>query len=124
MAENDLIILNSGKQTFVHSAYHSISAIDLAVASPSIAAECSWAAHSDLCGNDHFPLFLTLSSNFNRMLNTSFNFQNPTGTVWRPMQTVFGRLCGRYRTVYLKLHDAARSSIPLHKGTKCKTCVP
>ncbi|GFO14999.1 RNA-directed DNA polymerase from mobile element jockey [Plakobranchus ocellatus] len=63
-AENDLIILNSGEQTFVHSAYHSTSAIDLAVASPSIAAECSWAAHSDLCGSDHFPIFLTLSSNF------------------------------------------------------------
>ncbi|GFO34109.1 RNA-directed DNA polymerase from mobile element jockey [Plakobranchus ocellatus] len=47
-AENDFIILNSGEQTFVHSAYHSTSAIDLAVASPSIAAECSWAAHSDL----------------------------------------------------------------------------
>ncbi|GFN84502.1 RNA-directed DNA polymerase from mobile element jockey [Plakobranchus ocellatus] len=41
MAENDLIILNSGEQTFVHSAYHLTSAIDLAVASPSIAAECS-----------------------------------------------------------------------------------
>ncbi|GFO19368.1 RNA-directed DNA polymerase from mobile element jockey [Plakobranchus ocellatus] len=40
-AENDLIILNSGEQTFVHSAYHSTSAIDLAVASPSIAAKCS-----------------------------------------------------------------------------------
>ncbi|GFN93820.1 RNA-directed DNA polymerase from mobile element jockey [Plakobranchus ocellatus] len=46
IAENDFIILNSGEQTFVHSAYHSTSAIDLAVASPSIAAECSWAAHS------------------------------------------------------------------------------
>ncbi|GFN91656.1 RNA-directed DNA polymerase from mobile element jockey [Plakobranchus ocellatus] len=38
IAENDFIILNSGEQTFVHSAYHSTSAIDLAVASPSIAA--------------------------------------------------------------------------------------
>ncbi|GFO17782.1 RNA-directed DNA polymerase from mobile element jockey [Plakobranchus ocellatus] len=73
-AENDLIILNSGEQTFVHSAYHSTSAIDLAVASPSIAAECSWAAHSDLCGSDHFPIFLKLSSNFSSNVNTSFNF--------------------------------------------------
>ncbi|GFN96537.1 RNA-directed DNA polymerase from mobile element jockey [Plakobranchus ocellatus] len=73
-AENDLIILNSGEQTYVHSAYHSTSAIDLAVASPSIAAECSWAAHSDLCGSDHFPIFLTWSSNFSSNVNTSFNF--------------------------------------------------
>ncbi|GFO24194.1 RNA-directed DNA polymerase from mobile element jockey [Plakobranchus ocellatus] len=65
MAENDLIIRNCGEQTFVHSAYHSTSAIDLAVASFSIAAECSWAAQSDLSGSDHFPIFLTLSSNFN-----------------------------------------------------------
>ncbi|GFO03302.1 LINE-1 retrotransposable element orf2 protein [Plakobranchus ocellatus] len=64
MAEDDLIILNSGEQTFVHSAYHSTSAIDLAVASPSTAAECSWAAHRDLCGSDHFPIFLTLTTNF------------------------------------------------------------
>ncbi|GFN93096.1 RNA-directed DNA polymerase from mobile element jockey [Plakobranchus ocellatus] len=41
MAENNLIILNSGEQTFVLSAYHSTSAIDLAVASPSITAKCS-----------------------------------------------------------------------------------
>ncbi|GFO19762.1 RNA-directed DNA polymerase from mobile element jockey [Plakobranchus ocellatus] len=73
-AENDLIILNSGEQTFVHLAYHSTSAIDLAVASFSIAAECSWAAHSDKCGSDHFPIFLTLSSNFSSNVNTSFNF--------------------------------------------------
>ncbi|GFO27418.1 RNA-directed DNA polymerase from mobile element jockey [Plakobranchus ocellatus] len=46
-AENDFIILNSEEQAFVHSAYHSTSATDLAVASLSIAAECSWAAHSD-----------------------------------------------------------------------------
>ncbi|GFO37244.1 RNA-directed DNA polymerase from mobile element jockey [Plakobranchus ocellatus] len=38
IAENDFIILYSGEQTFIHSAYHSTSAIDLAVASPSIAA--------------------------------------------------------------------------------------
>ncbi|GFN94962.1 RNA-directed DNA polymerase from mobile element jockey [Plakobranchus ocellatus] len=75
MAENDFIILNSGEQTFVHSAYHSTLAIDLAVGTPSIAAECSWAAHSDLCGSDHFPIFLTLSSNFNSNVNTSFNFK-------------------------------------------------
>ncbi|GFO44198.1 RNA-directed DNA polymerase from mobile element jockey [Plakobranchus ocellatus] len=84
MAENDLIILNSGEQSFVHSAYHSTSAIDLAVASPSIAAECSWAAHSDLCGSDHFPIFLTLTLNFNDNVHTpTFNLKKkkPTGAV-------------------------------------------
>ncbi|GFO12518.1 RNA-directed DNA polymerase from mobile element jockey [Plakobranchus ocellatus] len=88
-AENDLIILNSGEQTFVHSAYHSTSAIDLAVASPSIAAECSWAAHSDLCGSDHFPIFLNFTSNFSSNVNTTrstFNFKKAD---WNR----FGDLC-------------------------------
>ncbi|GFN82578.1 RNA-directed DNA polymerase from mobile element jockey [Plakobranchus ocellatus] len=124
-AENDLIILNSGEQTFVHSAYHSTSAIDLAVASPSIAAECSWAAHSDLCGSDHFPIFLTLSSNFSSNVNTSFNFKKAD---WNR----FGDLCklslddsvADIEQFTSKLLDAARSSIPFHKGTKCKTRVP
>ncbi|GFO37532.1 RNA-directed DNA polymerase from mobile element jockey [Plakobranchus ocellatus] len=81
MAENDLIILNSGEQTFVHSAYHSTSAIDLAVASPSIVAECSWAVLSDLCDSDHILIFLTLSSHFNCNVNTSFNLKKAIGTV-------------------------------------------
>ncbi|GFO04556.1 RNA-directed DNA polymerase from mobile element jockey [Plakobranchus ocellatus] len=124
-AEKDLIFLNSGEQTFVHLAYHSTSAIDLAVASPSIAAECSWAAHSDLCGSDHFPIFLTLSSNFSSNVNTSFNFKKAD---WNR----FGDLCklslddsvADIEQFTSKLLDAARSSIPFHKGTKNKTRVP
>ncbi|GFN95519.1 RNA-directed DNA polymerase from mobile element jockey [Plakobranchus ocellatus] len=124
-AENGFIILNSGKQTFVHSTYPSTSAIDLAV-SPSIAAECSWAAHSDLCGSDHFPIFLILTSNFSPSVNTTtFNFQKAD---W----SRFGDLCrlslddsvADIEQFTSKLLDAARSSIPFHKGTKCKTRVP
>ncbi|GFO10087.1 RNA-directed DNA polymerase from mobile element jockey [Plakobranchus ocellatus] len=124
--ENDFIILNSGEQTFVHSAYHSTSAIDLAVASPSIAAECSWAAHSDLCGSDHFPIFLTFTSNFSSNVNTtSFNFKKAD---WNR----FGELCklslddsvADIEQFTSKLLDAARSSIHFHKGTKNKTRVP
>ena len=37
LQDNDLILLNSKSPTFVHSAYNSTSAIDLAVASPTIA---------------------------------------------------------------------------------------
>ncbi|GFO27408.1 RNA-directed DNA polymerase from mobile element jockey [Plakobranchus ocellatus] len=125
-AENDLIILNSEEQTFVHSAYHSTSAIDLAVASPSIATECSWAARSDLCGSDHFPIFLNFTSNFSSNVNTtSFNFKKAD---WNR----FGDLCklslddsvADIEQFTSKLLDAARLSIPFHKGTKNKTCVP
>ncbi|GFO29435.1 RNA-directed DNA polymerase from mobile element jockey [Plakobranchus ocellatus] len=123
MVENDLIIQNYGEQTFVYLAYHLTSAIDLAVASPSIAAECSWAAHNDLFSSDHFPIFLTLMSNFNDNLNTiSFNFQKAD---WDH----FGDLCrlslrdsvANIKQFTSKLFNAARSSVPFHKGTKYKT---
>ncbi|GFO13715.1 ubiquitin-protein ligase e3b-like [Plakobranchus ocellatus] len=125
-AENDLIILNSGEQTFVHSAYHSTSAIDLAVASPSIAVECSWAAHNDLCGSDHFPIFLTLTSNFSPNVNTtSFNFQKADWSRFGDLSRLsLDDSLADIEQFTSKLLDAARSSIPFHKGTKCKTRVP
>ncbi|GFO14855.1 RNA-directed DNA polymerase from mobile element jockey [Plakobranchus ocellatus] len=124
-AENDLIIQNSGEQTFVHSAYHSTSVIDLAVASPSIAAECSWAAHSDLCGRDHFPIFLTLSSHFNVNTNTTFNFKQADWNHFEDLcKLSLDESVADIEQFTSKLLDAARTSIPFHKGTKNKTCVP
>ncbi|GFN87445.1 RNA-directed DNA polymerase from mobile element jockey [Plakobranchus ocellatus] len=125
-AENDLIILNSGEQTFVHSAYHSTSAIDLAVASPSIAAECSWAAHSDLCGSDYFPIFLNFTSNFSSNVNTtSFNCKKADWNRFRDLcKLSLDDSVADNEQFTSKLLDAARSSIPFHKGTKNKTRVP
>ncbi|GFN84619.1 RNA-directed DNA polymerase from mobile element jockey [Plakobranchus ocellatus] len=126
IAKNDLIIPNSGEQTFVHSAYHSTSAIDLAVASPTIAAECYWAAYSYTCGSDHFPTILNFTSNFTRNFNSStFHFKKAN---WNR----FGDLCrlpldGSVVDVEqftLKLLDAARSFKLFYKGTKFKTKVP
>ncbi|GFN87438.1 RNA-directed DNA polymerase from mobile element jockey [Plakobranchus ocellatus] len=126
IAENDFIILNSGEQTFFHSACHSTSANDLAMASPFIATECSWAIHSDLCGSDQFPIFLNLMSSFSPNVNTtSFNFQKAD---WNR----FGDLCklslddsvADIKQFTSKLLDAAKSSIPFHKGTKNKIRVP
>ncbi|GFN74856.1 RNA-directed DNA polymerase from mobile element jockey [Plakobranchus ocellatus] len=115
-AENDLIILKSGEQTFVHSTYHSTSAIDLAVASPSIVTECSWAAHNDLCGSDHFPIFLTLTSNFNSNVNTtSFDFQKADRNRFGdPCRLSLDDSVASIEQFSSKLLDAARSSIPFH----------
>ena len=53
------ISLNSKTPIFIHSAYHTTSAIDMAMASPAIALDFQWSFHDDLCGNDHFPIFLS-----------------------------------------------------------------
>ena len=57
LEHTDLIIFNSKTPAFVESAYHTTSAIDLAVASPIIALDFQWSVHDDLCGSDHFPKF-------------------------------------------------------------------
>ena len=63
---NDLILLNSKEPTFIHSAYNTTSAIDLAVASASLALDFEWTVHNDLCGSDHFPIFLPFLRQENR----------------------------------------------------------
>ncbi|GFO44337.1 hypothetical protein PoB_007084200 [Plakobranchus ocellatus] len=85
-------LLLTQEQTIVHSAYHSTSAIDLTVPLSTIVAECSWAAHSDLCAD-----LCRLSLD-----DSVADIEQFTS----------------------KLVDAARPSIPFHKGTKCKTRVP
>ena len=45
LQDNDLILLNSKSPTFVHSASNSTSAIDIAVASPTIALDFQWSVH-------------------------------------------------------------------------------
>lgn len=49
LVSNDNILLNDKVPTFIHSAYGSTSAIDLTIASPTIALDFSWSIHNDLC---------------------------------------------------------------------------
>ena len=72
---------------FIHSAYHTTSAIDLSVASPTIALDFQWSAHDDLCGSDHFPIFLTSHTEADTT-RPAFNFKKAN---WN----LFGDLCTR-----------------------------
>ncbi|GFN99155.1 RNA-directed DNA polymerase from mobile element jockey [Plakobranchus ocellatus] len=88
-------------------------------------AECSWAAHSDLCGSDHFPIFLTFTSNFSSNVNTtSFNFKKAEWNRYRDLcKLSLEDSVADIEQFTSKLLDAARSSIPFHKGMKNKTRV-
>ncbi|GFO14824.1 RNA-directed DNA polymerase from mobile element jockey-like [Plakobranchus ocellatus] len=78
-----------------------------------------------ICAASTITYILRLSSNFNGNVNTSFNFQKAE---WNRFQD----LCRLSLDDYVadieqftsKLLDAANSSIPFHKGTKCKTRAP
>ena len=128
LQDNDLILLNSKSPTFLHSAYNSTSAIDLAVASPTIALDFQWSVHDDLCGSDHFPIFLTSHAEDNTT-HPRYNFKKAN---WN----LFGDLCSRSIDLKIlesdcpvelfteKITAAAREAIPPHRGGKNLPRVP
>ena len=128
LQDNDLILLNSKSPTFLHSAYNSTSAIDLSVASPTIALDFQWSVHDDLCGSDHFPIFLTSHAEDNTT-HPRYNFKKAN---WN----LFGDLCSRSIDLKIlecdcpvelfteKITAAAREAIPPHRGGKNLPRVP
>ena len=128
LQDNDLILLNSKSPTFLHSAYNSTSAIDLSVASPTIALDFQWSVHDDLCGSDHFPIFLTSHAKDNTT-HPRYNFKKAN---WN----LFGDLCSRSIDLKIlesdcpvelfteKIAAAAREAIPPHRGGKNLPRVP
>ena len=128
LQDNDLILLNSKSPTFVHSAYNSTSAIDLTVASPTIALDFQWSVHDDLCGSDHFPIFLTTHAEDNAT-HPRYNFKKAN---WN----LFGDLCSRSIDQKIlesncpvelfteKITAAAREAIPPYRGGKNLPRVP
>ena len=60
ISNHGLCIFNDNKtQTYLHPASGSYSAIDLSICSPNLFLDSSWEIGDDLCGSDHFPIFLT-----------------------------------------------------------------
>ncbi|RUS70482.1 hypothetical protein EGW08_021755 [Elysia chlorotica] len=128
--EINLIILNHKKITFVHSAHHTKSAIDLAVTSASTALDYEWAVHSDLCGSDHFPIFLTFRGNDST--SDDPNVFNYSKADWNS----FVDLCSKSINASLldtespadtfteKVLEAARASIPFHTNRGNRVRVP
>ena len=128
LQDNDLILLNSKSPNFVHSAYNSTSAIDLAVASPTIALDFQWSVHDDLCGSNHFPIFLKSHAEDNTT-HPRYNFKKAN---WN----LFSDLCSRSIDLKIlesdcpvelfteKITAAAREAIPPYRGGKNLPRVP
>ena len=56
--KHDLCILNDNSITYIHPATGSQTAIDLSLCDPSLFLDFTWEVGDDLCGSDHFPIFL------------------------------------------------------------------
>ena len=83
ISNHDLFLFNSGAQTFLHSAYGTFSAIDLSIASPSLALDFGWKVHNDLCGSDHFPIVLSSTSKNSENSSSIFNLKKTNWTAYK-----------------------------------------
>ena len=57
--DNNLCLLNDKSSTYLHPATGTYSSIDLSICSPLLLLDFDWKVGNDLCGSDHFPIFLT-----------------------------------------------------------------
>ena len=62
IGQNDLCLLNDKTSTYLHPATGHYSSLDLSICSPTLLLDYSFAVHDDLCGSDHFPIFLSNGS--------------------------------------------------------------
>ena len=68
--DNDLVLLNTGENTYLNSRSNSFSAIDLAFCTPQISNQVAWSTLTDQLASDHFPISIkfaeaTIPNNFN-----------------------------------------------------------
>ena len=57
----NLCLLNTKTSTYIHPATGSRTSIDLSICDPSLMLDLSWNVHDDLCGSDHFPIFVKIN---------------------------------------------------------------
>ena len=60
ITNNNLIFLNSGTPTYIHSSTGSLSCIDLSICSPELYTSLNWDTLKDTHGSDHLPITIGL----------------------------------------------------------------
>ena len=60
-SRNDIVYLNNKEPTYIHPAFKTTSALDLALCEPTLGLDFNFSVLSDLHGSDHFPVILTSS---------------------------------------------------------------
>ena len=58
ISKNNLCLFNDNKPTYLHPATGTYTSLDLSICYPTLLLDYEWKVHDDLCGSDHFPIFL------------------------------------------------------------------
>ena len=56
--KNNLCLYNNKTPTNLHPATGTCTSLDLSICYPTLLLDYEWKVHDDLCGSDHFPIFL------------------------------------------------------------------
>ena len=56
--KNNLCLYNNKTPTYLHPATGTYTSLDLSFCYPTLLLDYEWKVHDDLCGSDHFPIFL------------------------------------------------------------------
>ena len=56
--KNNLCLYNNKTTTYLHPATGTYTSLDLSICYPTLLLDYEWKVHDDLCGSDHFPIFL------------------------------------------------------------------
>ena len=56
--KNNLCLHNNKISTYLHPATSTYTSLDLSICYPTLLLDYEWKVHNDLCGSDHFPIFL------------------------------------------------------------------
>lgn len=125
----DLCLLNNGSNTFLHSAHGTYSAIDISISSPDILLDCTWRVVDDLCGSDHFPITVTLSSdhvhqNTKKWLLKKANWAQFECLCWNELNPTKESSIDSMKWFTNTLLEIARKTIPLSKPKAHKHKTP
>lgn len=70
LEEGNIVLLNDGSHTRFNTSNGTSSAIDLTLASTLLASHLKWETNAYLCNSDHYPIFITHSSDQEKILHT------------------------------------------------------
>ena len=87
ISKNNLCLFTNNKPTYLHSTKVTYISFDLSICCPTLHLDNEWKVHDDICGSDHFPIFLN---------NIASWFEEPTEK-WKLNKAdwpSFKNLCG------------------------------
>lgn len=62
LSASNMCLLNNKSHTYIHPATGAHSSIDLSICDPDIFLDLVWSVNDDLCGSDHYPIFVSIPS--------------------------------------------------------------